>query len=251
MGLSLAARITGETKGLKDAEEFARSVLSMPVSIAYYRAMARIALGLTALQRGDMTEAAEQYEGLSFAGGLMHSYVSVDRIRGLLARMLGENTQAIDHFQASLDLCRKGRYLQELAWTCFDYAETLLVDGDNKLSGSPESAEKAGLLLDESLALTIEVGMRPLNERVTALQELAGSRSLGGDSMPDGLSQREVEVLRLISGGKTDREIADELFISFRTVGNHVRSILNKTGAANRTEAAVYANQHGLAPPAP
>ena len=53
-------------------------------------------------------------------------------------------------------------------------------------------------------------------------------------------------MLRLISAGKTDREIAEELFISFRTVGNHVRNILNKTNTINRTEAATYANQHGL-----
>ena len=50
----------------------------------------------------------------------------------------------------------------------------------------------------------------------------------------------------MICGGKTDREIAEELCISFRTVGNHVRSILNKTAAANRTEAATYAARHGL-----
>jgi len=47
-----------------------------------------------------------------------------------------------------------------------------------------------------------------------------------------------VEVSLLICSGSTDEEIAAELFISFRTVGNHVRSILNKTGTANRTEAA-------------
>ena len=63
---------------------------------------------------------------------------------------------------------------------------------------------------------------------------------------PGGLSQREVEILRLVAVGKTDREIAEELFISFRTVGNHVRNILNKTNTINRTEAATYANQHGL-----
>lgn len=44
----------------------------------------------------------------------------------------------------------------------------------------------------------------------------------------------------------TDRQIAEELVISINTVGNHVRNILNKTNTANRTEAASYANQHGL-----
>ncbi len=46
--------------------------------------------------------------------------------------------------------------------------------------------------------------------------------------------------------GKTDRAIAEELIISINTVGNHVRSILNKTGTANRTEAATYAVQRKL-----
>ena len=64
---------------------------------------------------------------------------------------------------------------------------------------------------------------------------------------PDGLTQREVEVLRLASLGKTNQEIAEELVISLRTVANHVTSILNKTIASNRTEAAVYATRHGLA----
>ena len=49
-----------------------------------------------------------------------------------------------------------------------------------------------------------------------------------------------------MASGKTDREIAEELIISVNTVGNHVRSILNKTGAANRAEAAAYAALRGL-----
>jgi NarL family two-component system response regulator LiaR len=55
-----------------------------------------------------------------------------------------------------------------------------------------------------------------------------------------------MEVLLLISGGNTDREIGDELFISIKTVGNHVSNILNKTGAANRAEAASFAALHGI-----
>ena len=65
-------------------------------------------------------------------------------------------------------------------------------------------------------------------------------------AFPDGLSRREVEVLHLIAGGKTDRDIAEELVISVRTVGHHVSNILSKTGAANRTEAAAYATRNGL-----
>ena len=53
-------------------------------------------------------------------------------------------------------------------------------------------------------------------------------------------------MLRLIAAGRTDREIADELFISIRTASTHVRNILNKTVSANRAEAATYAGRHDL-----
>jgi pimeloyl-ACP methyl ester carboxylesterase/DNA-binding CsgD family transcriptional regulator len=61
------------------------------------------------------------------------------------------------------------------------------------------------------------------------------------------LSAREAEVLRLIAVGKSNPQIADELVISLNTVQRHVSNILTKTGAANRTEAALYARERGLA----
>ena len=60
---------------------------------------------------------------------------------------------------------------------------------------------------------------------------------------------RVVAVLRPVATGKTDREIAEELFISVATMSTHVRNMLNKTGVANRTEVASYANQQGLIAP--
>lgn len=63
---------------------------------------------------------------------------------------------------------------------------------------------------------------------------------------PDGLSPRELEVLALLVEGRTNAGIAEALYISRNTAANHVRSILQKTGSANRTEAAVYALNRGL-----
>ena len=65
-------------------------------------------------------------------------------------------------------------------------------------------------------------------------------------SYPDGLSEREVEVLRLVALGKTNSQIADELVISVNTVQRHVGNILTKTGQANRTQAASYAHRAGI-----
>jgi DNA-binding CsgD family transcriptional regulator/pimeloyl-ACP methyl ester carboxylesterase len=67
-----------------------------------------------------------------------------------------------------------------------------------------------------------------------------------GAEIQDALSDREVEVLRLIAQGKSNPEIAKELFITRNTVQNHVSAILIKTNLNNRAQAAVYAQQHGI-----
>jgi DNA-binding CsgD family transcriptional regulator len=85
------------------------------------------------------------------------------------------------------------------------------------------------------------VGRLPSDEEQSRIQ----------DTMPAGLSFREVEVLRLIAVGKSNRQIADALVISLNTVQNHVSNILAKTDLTNRTEAASYARDHGLLPPVP
>ena len=78
----------------------------------------------------------------------------------------------------------------------------------------------------------------------------SGDRDLAsGDDLPTpaGLTPREVEVLRLIASGRSNRDIAEQLFITSNTVANHVKNILSKTGSANRTEAAAFAVENGLA----
>jgi DNA-binding NarL/FixJ family response regulator len=68
------------------------------------------------------------------------------------------------------------------------------------------------------------------------------------DSEEAELSPREGDVLRLVSQGATNREIADSLFISENTVKTHLRSIMEKLHLANRSQAAAYAVKRGLVP---
>jgi DNA-binding NarL/FixJ family response regulator len=67
-----------------------------------------------------------------------------------------------------------------------------------------------------------------------------------GESHPDGLTDREVEVLRLLTGGLTNAEIAGMLVISVHTVERHLANAYRKIGARNRAEATAYTLQAAL-----
>jgi DNA-binding CsgD family transcriptional regulator len=106
--------------------------------------------------------------------------------------------------------------------------------------------------LTRAAPLAESLGAGPLCEQIGSLARRA---RLGLPSVPSGgqprgilgLTAREIEVLRLVAAGRSNRDIAAELFISAKTASVHVSNILAKLGAASRTEAAVIAHQAGLA----
>jgi len=109
-----------------------------------------------------------------------------------------------------------------------------------------------GLLDDETLREIEEVrpAIGPLVTGGTeSLERLWDAAQLWLETIPirteraDGLSPREMEVLRLIAQGCTNREIAETLTISLNTVARHVSNIFDKIGVANRTEAAAHAHR--------
>ena len=68
----------------------------------------------------------------------------------------------------------------------------------------------------------------------------------GGGRLPDGLTEREAEILRLIAQGLNNPEIAARLFVTTHTVKSHINRIFAKTGSRDRPAAIRYAHQHGL-----
>jgi DNA-binding NarL/FixJ family response regulator len=148
--------------------------------------------------------------------------------------------EAEQHFEDALAMNARMGARPWLAHTQHDYA-TMLVTRDQ-----PGDADKAGRFLQDALTAARALGMRALEERITARTHPAATSSPPLLTELDDLSPRELDVLRLIVAGKSNRDIADTLCISLNTVATHVRNIFTKTGCANRTEAAAYALRQGL-----
>jgi DNA-binding CsgD family transcriptional regulator/tetratricopeptide (TPR) repeat protein len=165
-------------------------------------------------------------------------YGAADRFLGLLAAAFGDYPRALDHFERALEVNRRTGAVTWTAHTLYGYGRTL------RMRGRAEDADRATELLSEAAALGGRLGLAAVLARARAL----GVTLHPVAAAPDGLSGREVEILRLVADGRSNREIGDQLSISGHTVANHIRSILRKTGAANRTEAAGYAHRHGLVP---
>jgi len=104
-----------------------------------------------------------------------------------------------------------------------------------RLEGDEPSAMFELTLARETFAA---LGAKPAEQEVTQL--------LGTSKVPGGLSQREVEVLRMVAAGKTNSEIAAELFVAEKTVARHLSNIFTKLDVRSRTAAAAFAYEHRL-----
>jgi DNA-binding CsgD family transcriptional regulator len=103
--------------------------------------------------------------------------------------------------------------------------------------GDQEGAE---LELDAARRVFQQLGAAPDLARVQALSQIRAAKKAGG------LTAREVQLLRLVAAGKTNRAIAAELVLSERTVDRHVSNIFTKLGVSSRAAATAYAYEHQL-----
>jgi DNA-binding CsgD family transcriptional regulator len=175
-----------------------------------------------------------EYTGLNLlAGQFAAVFGSTDRYLGRLDSLLS-NGSPQDRFEAALDLDVRTEALLHQAETLAAHAVHLRRTGKD-LARAQQLTEQAS-----SIAEPREL------RRVTGMLTSHGSQQGRAPARPDGLTSREIDVLRLLGAGASNREIAGQLFITENTAANHVRNILMKTGAGNRTQAAIYASTHGL-----
>jgi DNA-binding CsgD family transcriptional regulator len=161
---------------------------------------------------------------------------AADLYLAMLACTANWPDRAREHFDYALTRNRAMRAWPSLARTLFSYGAFLAtrqVDAERRLSFQ---------LLREADQIARRLGMTRL---VADIDTLLHARD-GSVAYPDDLTAREVEVLRLLAIGRTNKDVSLVLAISLNTVATHVRNILNKTQCANRTEAATYAIRHGL-----
>jgi DNA-binding CsgD family transcriptional regulator len=206
------------------------------VASLIYLADACAAVGDEALAALLYPELAPLAGGNVVIGHGVACYGAADRYLGLLAATLRDHDRAVEHFEQALAVNRDMGATTWVAHTLYAFGRTL------RIRGASDDAVQASELLSEAATIAERIGMPVLLARAHAL----GARIEHTRKPPDDLSWRELDILRLVAVGRSNREIGEELCISGHTVANHVRSILRKTGAANRTEAAGYAYRHAL-----
>jgi DNA-binding CsgD family transcriptional regulator len=191
---------------------------------------------------GDAARAATLYRLLQpYAGQTANHPTAVcfgaaELYLAMLACTAGRADLAREHFEGALALNRAMRAWPFLARTLFRYGAFLM-------TCQADEQRRHGLQqLRDAEQLARRLGMARL---VVDIDVLLHGRP-NGAPFPDELTAREVEVLRLLAIGRTNKDVSLVLAISLNTVATHVRNILNKTQCANRTEAAAYAIRHGL-----
>jgi DNA-binding CsgD family transcriptional regulator len=195
---------------------------------------------------GQVVWARLRQAGGDLQGAQAHAAAALDlatapdqpAVRLAAYRLLGElATSAGDHDGARAQLTSA----LELATECampFDRALTLLALAEGRLAaGAPDEAAS---VIAEVHDICVPLRAAPTLARADVLARRATT------TYPAGLTRREVEVLRLLAHHRTDKEIAEALYISPRTVGTHVGNILNKLGVRTRHGARDYAVAHHL-----
>ncbi|MFI7011424.1 AAA family ATPase [Streptomyces sp. NPDC050145] len=181
-------------------------------------------------------------------------------VRAELLRAEGRDTA--DDWSATVTAFEPLERPYDLARVRYRLAESLLVSAATAGGSAEDDRDRATELLRLVAAVADHLGARPLTESVTLLAQRArlslspAHTPRRPDTSADpaeqlGLTSRERDVLRLVTAGRSNRQIAEELFISPKTASVHVSNILGKLGVAGRGEAAALAHRLQLFPARP
>ena len=217
-------------QGDREADAMIRRAVA-ETSLPFERAMLLPAHAEIMVAVGDLAEARRAADELSktAAGAKRPLLDAIEaRVRGMVELSEGNSEAASD------SLRHAARAWQELD-APYEVARTRVLIG--LACRELGNEDVASLELDAA---------REVFEQLDAAPDLARVDSLRGAKDTHGLSERELEVLRLVASGKTNREIADELVVSEHTVARHLQNIFTKLRVSSRTAAAAFAFEHEL-----
>jgi DNA-binding CsgD family transcriptional regulator len=235
--------------GLEQARDLAQECLAIATGCesVKYEVGARVELALVAAEAGQPAEAEQHLarcrailaEGEDWRGLAGR----VQLAEGVVAAARRDNEAAAGHFTAALPTFQR----LSLPW---DEAETfeLWARSCARFYRGRSHASFVLEKLDAARDVYHRIGAgQPWLDRLEAEQaRLTGPHPGEASSLPHGLSEREVEVLRLIADGSSNREIAEQLVLSVRTVERHITNIYGKIGARGKADATAYALRHDL-----
>lgn len=191
---------------------------------------AAVEIDLAAGRVDSAVAAAREMEGIADIYPTAAARSTVAAVRGAVALAEDRPSEALVHLREAVNGWRELGMPYETATAGVRIADACRALGDH---------DGVRMELQAALATFNRLGARPDADRAA---KLVSDGADGGA----GLSPRETDVLRLIVDGRTNAEIAAELFLSERTVHRHVSNILTKLGVRSRTAAAIAAVQHKL-----
>jgi LuxR family transcriptional regulator, maltose regulon positive regulatory protein len=157
---------------------------------------------------------------------------------GVVAQAAGDHETARQWFEDAVSLYLRARAPFEAARARLELAQAL---------AALDRRDGAETQLRSAAAAFGEIGAVREAERARSLMEaLAGAGSGGAGATAGGLTARELEVLREVANGRSDREIAESLVLSEHTVHRHISNVLRKLGVSTRAAAVAHAARNGL-----
>lgn len=196
----------------------------------------RISQARIATATGDIKAAETVLKDIQQRAEATHNMLALIESLQLLSSVLIQAGQLVQ----ALDAASRAVLHAERCHLPYHLAVSRVIRGEAlRASGAPTEIIAAEL---DAARATLE----PMNARLV-LSRLEGVGRSDTRRWPAGLTDREVDVLRLLTQGLSDQQIAERLFISRRTVTTHVGNMLGKTHSANRTELAMWAVRHQLA----